>query len=87
MTLRTHELTVAVLSIATAKHLLDRFSHSVVFWILTQKLLEPVMEDLFESLQRKAWRLSHSSILAETYSHPFRINNLKSKFQGDQVPF
>ena len=84
-TMWADELTVTILLIATTKHLLNGVPRSFRFWILAQKLLKPIAKDLFEGLKRGWLRLNHPGILAESNVCLFGINNLKRKFQGDQV--
>ncbi len=79
-----HKLAVAVILIATAEHLLDDLACGIVFRVLTKELGKPLTEDQLKCLKGGWLRLNHPDILAESQTYPFRINGLKSKFQGDQ---
>ena len=59
------KLSVTLLGLTTAEHLLDGLTRSLILWIEAKKLVKPVTKDQFEGLKRGTSLVNHVEGLAD----------------------
>ena len=64
-TMWADKLSITILRIATAEHLLDCRARALILWIETKKFPKPIVKDQFKGLKCRARELNHAESLAD----------------------